>query len=130
MIEKIGLYPGCVIPTEQYGYEMSIRKIMPKLGIELVDIENTSCCGAPFKSINLVMQTYLSARNLAIFEMKGLDIFAPCPQCHLSLTETKQRLEGSGELREKITSRLTEEEGLEYRGDVWIYFMMWSVPMF
>ncbi len=121
MTKKIGLYPGCVIPTEQYGYEMSIRKIMPELGIELVDVENISCCGAPFKSINLVMQTYLSARNMAIFEMEGLDIFAPCPQCHLSLTETKQRLESSGELGEKITSRLMEEEGLEYRGYLKIY---------
>ncbi len=121
MLKKIGLYPGCVIPTEQYGYEMSIRKIMPELGIEIIDVDNISCCGAPFKSINLVMQSYLSARNLAIFEMKGLDIFAPCPQCHLSLTETKQRLENSSELRERITSRLMEEEGLEYKGDVKIY---------
>ena len=30
---KYALYPGCVIPTEQYAYEMSIREIMPKIMI-------------------------------------------------------------------------------------------------
>lgn len=121
MARRIGLYLGCVIPTEQYGYEISIRRIMPELGIELVDVENISCCGGPFKSINIMMQTYLSARNLAIFEKEGLDIFAPCPQCHLSLMETKQRLENSSELRDRITSKLMDEEGLEYTGNVRIY---------
>ena len=32
---KYALYPGCVMPTEQYAYEVSIREIMPKLDIDL-----------------------------------------------------------------------------------------------
>jgi len=121
MNKRIGLYPGCVMPTEQYGYEISIRQVLPELGIELIDVGNTSCCGAPFKNINIFMQTYLSARNIAVFEMKGLDIFTPCPQCNLSLQETKQRIEGSAELNERILTMLEEEEGLKYRGDAKIY---------
>jgi heterodisulfide reductase subunit B len=110
-----------MMQTEQYGYELSIRKIFPEFGVELVDLQNISCCGAPMKSINLFMQTYLSARNMTIFEKKGLDIFTPCPQCNLSFLETKQRLEGSVELRDKINSMLEREEGLEYSGNVNIY---------
>ena len=120
-MKKLGLYLGCTIPTEQYGYEMSIREIMPEFDIELVDLENVSCCGTPLKSINLMMQMYLSARNIAIYESKGLDIYAPCPQCHLSLTETKNRLENSDELRKRIVKKLKDSEGLEYNGDLNIY---------
>jgi len=120
-MKKLGLYLGCTIPTEQYGYEMSIREIMPEFDIELVDLENASCCGAPLKSVNLIMQMYLSARNIAICESKGLDMYAPCPQCHLSLTETKNRLRDSEKLREKIVKELMEYEGLEYKGDLNIY---------
>jgi len=121
MARSMGLYPGCVTSTEQYNYEMSIREVLPELGIELVDVENTSCCGSPFKSINLLMQTYLSARNIAIFEMQGLDMYTPCPQCHLSLVETKNRMNESSDLREKVNSLLMEEEGLKYKGNVNIY---------
>ena len=67
------------------------------------------------------MQMYLSARNIAICESKGLDMYAPCPQCHLSLTETKNRLKDSGKLREKIVKELKDYEGLEYKGDLNIY---------
>ena len=120
-MRKLGLYLGCVIPTEQYGYEMSIREIMPEFDIELVDLENVSCCGTPLKSINLVMQMYLSARNIAICESEGLDMYVPCPQCHLSLTETKNRLKDSDKLRKKIIKKLKDSEGLEYKGDLDIY---------
>jgi heterodisulfide reductase subunit B len=120
-MKKLGLYLGCTIPTEQYGYEMSIREIMPEFDIELVDLENASCCGAPLKSVNLIMQMYLSARNIAICESKDLDMYAPCPQCHLSLTETKNRLKDSGKLREKIVKELKDYEGLECKGDLNIY---------
>ena len=121
MEKKIGLFLGCVIPTEQYGYEMSIREIMKEFDVELVDVPNISCCGGPFKSINIFMQIYLSARNIAIFEKKGLDIYAPCPQCHLSLSETKKRMKDSPSLAKRVRSRLEEEEGLLYNGDVRIY---------
>lgn len=120
-MKELGLYLGCTIPTEQYGYEMSIREIMPDFDIKLVDLENVSCCGAPLRSINLFMQMYLSARNIAICESKDLDMFAPCSQCHLSLVETMNRLKNSDELRKKIVKKLEKEEGLKYKGDLNIY---------
>jgi len=120
-MKKLGLYLGCVIPTEQYAYEMSIREIMPDFGIKLVDLENVSCCGAPIRSINLVMQMYLSARNIAIFESKNIDIYAPCPQCHLSLIETMNRMKKSDKLYDKIVKKLREDEGLNYKGDLNVY---------
>ena len=121
MTRKLGLYPGCVMSTEQYAYEISIRKVIPEFGIELVDLDNTSCCGAPIRNVNMLMQMYLSARNIAICEEKRLDMYVPCSLGHLSLIETKNRLNNSKELRDKITRKLKEKEGLEYKGDITIY---------
>ena len=120
-MKKLGLYLGCTIPTEQYAYEMSMREIMPDFDIKLVDLEDVSCCGAPLRSINLVMQMYLSARIIALCESKKLDLYAPCSQCHLSLTETMHRLDNSDKLREKIVKKLKEDEGLDYTGDLKVY---------
>ena len=48
-MKKYVFYPGCIMPTEQYAYEMSLREILPILDIELVDVKGFSCCGEPMK---------------------------------------------------------------------------------
>jgi heterodisulfide reductase subunit B len=114
-MDKFALYPGCIMPTEQYAYEMSIREILPKLDVELVDIKDFSCCGEPIKSVNQMLTLTLSARNIAIAEKENLDIFAPCPMCHLALTEAKRILDTDIEMKKRINEKLVDE-GLQYIG--------------
>jgi len=114
-MKKYGLYPGCLMPTEQYSYEMSIRETLPKLGITLVDIEDFSCCGEPIRSVNKLLTLYLSARNLAIAEKNNIDLFAPCPMCHLALSEAKKILHSNKEMKDRINSMLSSEN-LVYNG--------------
>ncbi len=109
------LYPGCVMPTEQYAYEMSIREVLPLLEIKLVDLKDFSCCGEPIKSVNQMLSLALSARNIALAEKEGLDIFAPCPMCHLALSESKRILDSDPAMNEKINKFLADE-GLTYMG--------------
>ena len=109
------LYPGCVMPTEQYAYEMSIREVLPLLDIKLVDMKGFSCCGEPIKSVNQMISLTLSARNIALAETEGLDIFAPCPMCHLALSESKRILDSDTAMYEKINNFLSDE-GLKYTG--------------
>ncbi|MBU0498040.1 MAG: CoB--CoM heterodisulfide reductase iron-sulfur subunit B family protein [Candidatus Thermoplasmatota archaeon] len=115
MKKKYGLYPGCVMPTEQYAYELSAQAVLSKLNIDLIDIPNQSCCGEPLKSVNKLMTLYLSARNLALAEHHNLDLFVPCPMCHLALSEAKKILKENPDLKEKITAQL-QNEGLTYQG--------------
>ena len=114
-MKKYALYPGCVMPTEQYAYEISLREILPKLDVELVDIKDFSCCGEPIKSINQVITLTLSARNIAIAEKENLDIFAPCPMCHLALSDCKKILNYDSKMKERINNFLSDE-GLTYNG--------------
>ena len=87
----------------QYAYEMSVREVMPRLDVELVDLENASCCGTPVQSVNMYAATYLAARNLAIAEKMGFtDLLAVCNGCHLSLFEALHLLNHDEKLKEKI----------------------------
>jgi heterodisulfide reductase subunit B len=111
---EYALYLGCIIPTEQYGYEISARRILKELDVEIKEMERSSCCGAPLRHINLNLTLYLSSRNLAIADSMGLDILVLCPNCHLALREGKKRVEDEKTM-EKIKEDL-KEEGLSYRG--------------
>lgn len=114
---KYALYPGCVMPTEQYAYEVSIREVLPLLNIDLVDVEGFSCCGEPMKSMNQLMALYLSARNLALAERQDLDLFVPCPMCHLSLSECQRVMKSNTEMRDRMNGMLASED-LQYNGSI------------
>ncbi len=115
MKKKYALYPGCLMPTEQYAYELSIRESLPLLDIELVDIDGFSCCGEPMKSVNRLLTLYLSARNLALAEKHKLDLFIPCAMCHLALSECRHILGNNPEMKKRINGMLASEE-LTYKG--------------
>ena len=114
-MKKFALYPGCVMPTEQYALEMSVREVLPHFDIELVNLKGFSCCGEPIKSVNQMLTLTLSARNLAIAEKEGLDILAPCPMCHLALSNSKRILDNDPKMYERV-NKFLEEEGLKYTG--------------
>jgi len=105
----------------QYAYEMSIREVMPRLGVEIVDLDNASCCGTPVQSVNMYTALYLATRNVAIAEKMGYtDLLAVCNGCHLSLFEAAHFLTHDDKLRDEI-NRLLKEEELSYSGRVKIW---------
>ncbi len=113
---KFAFYPGCTVQSEQYAYEISARLIFPKLGIQLIDVEDFSCCGYPLKNVSVPAWFYLTARNLALAERHGLDIFPLCNGCNLSFCEVKHYLKKDPILKERINSLLSIE-GLTYTGN-------------
>jgi len=118
---KVMVYWGCVVPTLQYAYEMSVREVMPQLGVELVELDNASCCGTPVQSVNMFAAVYLAARNLAVAEKTGLnDLLVVCNGCHLSFSEALHFLNKDERLRQKINA-LLKEEGLHLSGSVKIW---------
>ena len=105
----------------QYAYEMSVREVMPRLDVELVDLENSSCCGTPVQSVNMFAAVYLAARNIAVAEKMGFaELLAVCNGCHLSLFEAAHLLSHDEKLREKVNTLLKEED-LQYSGKVKIW---------
>jgi heterodisulfide reductase subunit B len=114
-IKKLGFFPGCIASTEQYGEEMSLREILPKMGVTIETPQGLSCCGGPLRSINSSIPQFLAVRNLAIFEKEELDIFTPCPQCHLVFTRILNMFKENPDDLKDIQTKL-KEEGLEFTG--------------
>jgi len=105
---------------KQYAYELSLRAVFPRLGIEIVDMPDSNCCGTPLMGVNRFYNVYAPARLMAIAEAGGLDIVTPCNGCHLALSEAAFMLREKKNLLEQVNT-LLKEEGLKYTGKVKVY---------
>jgi heterodisulfide reductase subunit B len=113
---RYALYPGCTVQSEQYEYEMSVREVLPKLGIQLAELDGAGCCGyLSYRVSSPIGWKYLTARNLALAEALSLDILTLCNSCHLSFSRVANDMEKDDELRKTLSEALTIE-GLEYNG--------------
>lgn len=113
---KYAFFAGCLIPAREPHYENSVRKIAPKFGIELVEMENANCC-APFsiQSLDYTSWLALAARNLCLAEKMGLSIVTLCNDCYESLLMANTILKENKETREKVNKVLADVD-LEFKG--------------
>jgi heterodisulfide reductase subunit B len=116
-MKRYAFFPGCLIPARHPAMEFAIRETLPKLGIEIVDLEGASCCPDPiyFKSKDKLDWLAVAARNLTLAEDLGLDIFTNCSGCTATLSETYHLLHDDDELKDRVNQRLARI-GREYRG--------------
>ena len=114
---KYIMFLGCAIPYRVAAYEISARKILKRLGVEIVEMPEFNCCGLPLDPVSHETMLILAARNLAMAEQKGLDIVALCPGCAGTLKKVSKMLKEDKVLREEINGHL-KEAGLEFKGKV------------
>jgi heterodisulfide reductase subunit B len=114
---KYLLFLGCVTPYRLSSYEISARKILEKLGVELVEMPEFNCCGFPMDPINHELMLTLAARNLCLAERHALDILTLCNGCFSILNETNKILKEDKKLRDKINGYL-KEVGAEFKGTI------------
>lgn len=118
---KTAIFWGCCILTSQYAYEMSVRQVLPKLGIDLVDLRESVCCGDPIKSVSDFTANYLGARAVALANLTGSEnLLVPCNRCHFTISEARKTVRDNAEAGQKIKS-LLKEEGLEYNANIKIW---------
>jgi len=106
-MKRFAFFPGCLIPARHPAMEYAIRVTLPRLGIELVDLEEASCCPDPiyFKSKDKVAWMSVAARNLVLAEDLGLDVVTNCSGCTATLSETYHLLQRD-DLRDRVNGRL------------------------
>ncbi len=114
---KYLMFLGCAIPYRVSAFEISARKILGKLGVELVEMPEFNCCGLPLDPVSHEMMLILAARNLAMAEQKGLNIITLCPGCAGTLKKVNKILKEDKALRDEINYHL-KEAGLEFKGTV------------
>jgi len=110
------LFLGCTIPARQPNYELSARKALTKLGIELVDLANMTCCAPPpIQSINLETSLSIAAYNICLAEEADLNMITLCTGCFESLAMANATLKENEELKGKV-NKILSNAGKEFTG--------------
>ncbi len=113
---KYALYTGCTARESTPELLMSTLAIAEALDIELVLLDEASCCGAShLQDFDDQLSLTLNARNLVYAEKLGLTMVTICNTCQLNTAMTKERLDSDPKLKETINGKL-KEVGLEYQG--------------
>jgi len=113
---KYALYTGCTARESTPELLSSTMAVAKKLGIELVLLDEASCCGAShLQDFDEFLALVLNARNICYAEKLGLDMVTICNTCQLNSAMTKERLDSDPELKAKVNEKLAEV-GLEYKG--------------
>lgn len=115
---KYALFLGCTIPARQPNYELSARKSLEKLGVELVDLANmTCCCPPPIQSMDLETSLAVAAYNISIAEEAGLDIVTLCSGCFESLAMANTMLKNDEALKSRVNVILSKA-GKKFQGNI------------
>ena len=114
---KYLLFLGCVIPYRISSYEISARKVLDKLGVELVEMPEFNCCGFPMDPVNHDLMLTMAARNLCLAEQQNLNIMALCNGCFGILNHVNKELKEDKKLKEKVNGYL-KETGMEFKGTI------------
>ena len=112
---KYLLFLGCVIPYRVSSYEISTRKILDKLGVELVEMPEYNCCGFPVDPVNHNVMLTLAAQNICLAEQQNLSIITLCNGCFGILNHVNKELKEDTKIRKKINGYL-KKVGKEFQG--------------
>ncbi|HFU76786.1 MAG TPA: heterodisulfide reductase subunit B [Arcobacter sp.] len=113
---KYALYTGCTARESTPELLQSTLAIAEKLGIELVLLDEASCCGAShLQDFDDMLSLTLNARNICYAEKLGLTMVTICNTCQLNTSLTKERLDNDEALKARVNEKLAEV-GLEYKG--------------
>jgi len=111
-------YPGCSLEGTGREYDFSTRAIMKVLGVDLLELDDWTCCGASAaEAVSKLLSLVLPARNLALAERTGndADFLVPCSACYLNHKRVEEQVKQDSDLRDHINEALAGE-GLSFGG--------------
>lgn len=122
---RFAYYPGCNSETVTKENLAATKKIAEKLGIQLMEFKEFSCCGAThLNEKNPRFNLAINARNFALAEEHGLDILTTCNTCLYVMRKAKHILDSDEKARGEINEQL-RAFGLKYRGKTEITHLAW-----
>jgi heterodisulfide reductase subunit B2 len=117
---KYFYYPGCSLEGTALEYDASTRAVLETLGVELMELEDWTCCGASaVDGFSRLLAMVLPARNLALAEKTADigDMLVPCSACYLNLKKVEDYTRQDDGLRRQVNEVLAEEN-LTYKGRI------------
>lgn len=116
---KYAFFRGCLIPIRYPHLEYVARLILPQVGIQLIDLEEFTCCADPiqFRGADQLTWLAIAARNICLAEEEGLDVICLCNGCFNSLAVANDLLKKEPKLRAKV-NRILADTGHQFKGDI------------
>jgi succinate dehydrogenase / fumarate reductase cytochrome b subunit len=124
---KYAYFPGCVSRGACRELGQSMRAIAPKLGLELVELEDAACTGAGVLSErDPELADTLNARTFALAERLGLPLLNICSTCQGVMSQVNHKLTSNPAYLARVNGTLAEQ-GLEYRGTLEVKNLLWAL---
>lgn len=122
--QTFAFFRGCLVPVKLPHLEAVARKVLPMLGIELVDLDFFCCPTNAVRDIDEFQWLVFAARNLALAEEKGLNVLSICNECAKTLIEANHIFKANPQVLEKVNAEL-KRIGKSYSGNVEVkHFLM------
>jgi succinate dehydrogenase / fumarate reductase cytochrome b subunit len=124
-MKRYAYYLSCINESMTKEVDRSIELWQKDLGIELVKLHESTCCGG--SNLDYVSPKHfalVNARNIAYAEKMGLDLVVSCNTCLMTIRTAKKKLDESPELKKEV-NELLKKEGLEYRGTAEVRHLLW-----
>ena len=128
-MKQVAYYKGCLASLSAKELDTSTQALAPKLGLELVELESVTCCGAgDIHEAEPDYYLHLNVRILAFAEQTGSDtLMTICNVCTLNLRQANWQLKNDDELRARVNANLVRVGVPEYNATVEVKHLLWLI---
>ena len=128
-VRTVAYYKGCLASLSAKELDISTQALAPKVGLELIELESVTCCGAgDIHEAEPDYYLHLNARILAYAEETGCDtLMTVCNVCTLNLRQANHALKGDAALLERVNRNLLKVGAPTYSGGVDVQHFLWLV---
>ena len=128
-MRTVSYYKGCLASLSAKELDISTQALAPKVGLELIELERVTCCGAgDIHEAEPDYYLHLNARILAYAEATGSDtLMTVCNVCTLNLRQANFQLKGDAALLARVNENLVTVGAPPYAGTVDVQHFLWLV---
>jgi succinate dehydrogenase cytochrome b subunit len=128
-MKRVAYYKGCLASLSAKELDISTQALAPKVGLELVELESVTCCGAgDIHEAEPDYYLHLNARILAYAEASGCDmLLTVCNVCTLNLRQANWELKNDDKLRTRVSQNLQRVGVPPYSGEVEVRHLLWEI---
>jgi succinate dehydrogenase cytochrome b subunit len=128
-MRRVAYYKGCLASLSAKELDISTQALAPKVGLELVELESVTCCGAgDIHEAEPDYYLHLNARILANAEAAGCDtLLTICNVCTLNLRQANWQLKNDDGLRTRVSDNLQRVGVPPYSGEVEVRHLLWEI---
>jgi succinate dehydrogenase cytochrome b subunit len=128
-LTQVAYYKGCLASLSAKELDISTQALAPKLGLDLIELESVTCCGAgDIHEAEPDYYLHLNARILAFAAATGSDtLMTICNVCTLNLRQANWQLKNDETLRARVNDNLEAVGVPPYAGNVEVKHFLWLV---